>query len=39
MKKKDTGKKHSKRKLILFCLSLALTLTVRWLRKAGMIGI
>ena len=35
MKKKETGKKH--RNLILFCLSLALTLTVRWLRKAGML--
>ena len=34
MKKKKTGKKQWN--LILFCLSLALTLTVRWLRKAGM---
>lgn len=34
MKKKKTGKKC--RSLILFCLSLMLTLTVRWLRKAGM---
>ena len=31
-------KKHEKKnwKPILFCLSLLLTLTVRWLRKAGM---
>jgi len=34
MKKKETGKKRWS--LVLFCLSLALTLTVRWLRKAGM---
>lgn len=37
MKKKKTGKKQWN--LILFCLSLLATLAVRWLRKAGMIGI
>ena len=37
MKKKEVGKKHRNWKPILFCLSLMLTLTVRWLRKAGML--